>query len=305
MKSLISGLPHAWRYRSLLWGSFSLACPGVAWGQANPSATAPSGPSASRFEVHAANGGTAIGQINGAVTIYANCSATVNAGSPKIVLAPACDPAVRDTLNRQIKEIAALENKPAASLDATQIAHLLSSVRAQYRSARVAAIELEASRKTVQVATQSLAMAQSLVHTDQAYESTSAAMRAEVLFAQANFREKSAAYRFALTNDPLDELEIYRARVLRASVIAKRSKEVSEEAGERFRSGNEALLTMTTSRLEQVRNQEALAAACGAMEDQLTFVRTIAPASRTKSKKVTPQDTASQSECTNFGEPAK
>jgi hypothetical protein len=261
--------------------------------------------SGSNVEARATNGSTAIGQINGPVTIYASCSANVTASSPKILLDSGCDPAVKKLLDHELAEIASLQHAPSAKLDAEQITRLLSLVRGQYRSVRVAAIELDASRKTLNVAMRSFEATRSLLVADLANESTAAAMRADVQFAQLNVVEKAAAYRFALSNDPLDELEIYRARVQRASTLANRSSAVAAEAMARFSLGKEAFLTVTSLRLDEVRNQETLAAACGAMEDQLAFVSAITPVSSAGSKRLRPQNSPPQVECAAYVSPPK
>lgn len=218
--------------------------------------------------------------IAGAVILYGHCKANVTTETPRIALDPGCTRTASKVLAEELNRIATLQGGAEARLDDAETARLLSLLRNRYASARLAEIDLEASRRSLESTQRVLRRTATLLTQDYATRYAMDAAAAQVHFAQANVEEKNAAYRFAISESPVDELEIYKARARRFSYLAARSAEVVADANDQFLRGRSAFATLASAELEQVRDQEALSAACGAMVDQLEFVRTISAASR-------------------------
>ncbi len=232
-------------------------------------------PETIRYVANATNGSTAIAQLNGPVTLYATCSARVSSKVPEIKLDAACDPGVRKLLEAELKRIATLEKEPAAKLDEGEMVRLLSLVRSQYRSARMAAIEREAARKTLGIAMRNLQRQKTLMSADLTTQRMIDVSYEEVKIAQAHFRLKQAAYQFALTNNAGDELEVFKADAEGAHFLLARSSAALADIQERIARGQESPVMLDGARLEQMHDQERLATACAALADQVDYVSAI------------------------------
>ncbi len=215
--------------------------------------------------------GDAVG-IAGIVNIYLGCNVRVEVGKPRIIVDPACDPKLQQKVEAEQRRIAALEGKPANKLSAAQVAEVVHVVRTSYRSTRTAQQELNASMYSLEAANQMLERAKQLYAVGAMSTPGLQATQADLMFAREGLREKRAAFQFSLSNNPLDELEIYRARVRRAQYLALRATAHVDETRVRFDTGRDSFSTLAAAVTKNSLEKEAAIAACGALLDQTNYL---------------------------------
>jgi len=214
-----------------------------------------------------------------AVVLYGKCHVNVSAQAPRLVLGNGCAPSANRLLSEELGRIASLQGHAEPTLDDAETSRLLRILRDQYRNVRRAEFELEASKQSLEAARIVQKRMFTLLAQDLITRHALDAMAAEVHFAQDNVVEKTAAYRFAISDSPVDELEIYKARSQRLSYLATRSADAADDANDVFLRGRAAFATLSSAEMAEVRDRETLGAACDALLDQLEYVRTAATVS--------------------------